>query len=64
VRPSSAAGRGRKRRLPFGDDDGLVLTGLHHFDLLNHPAIYEQIRGWLTSRPALPAATSATPLAS
>lgn len=47
VRPSSAAGRGRKRRLPFGDDDGLVLTGLHHFDLLNHPRIYERLHHWL-----------------
>jgi len=27
----------------------------NHFDLLNHPAIYEQIRQWLTGRAALPA---------
>jgi hypothetical protein len=47
VRPSSAAGRGRKRRLPFGDDAGLTLSGLHHFDLLNHPDIYAKLRHWL-----------------
>jgi pimeloyl-ACP methyl ester carboxylesterase len=47
VRPASAAGRGRKRRLPFGDDAGLTLSGLHHFDLLNHPDIYAKLRHWL-----------------
>ena len=47
VRPSSAAGRGRKRRLPFGDDAGLTLSGLHHFDLLNHPDIYTKLHQWL-----------------
>lgn len=47
VRPSSAAGRGRKRRLPFGDDAGLTMSGLHHFDLLNHPDIYAKLRHWL-----------------
>jgi pimeloyl-ACP methyl ester carboxylesterase len=47
VRPSSASGRGRRRRLPFGDDAGLTLTGLHHFDLLNHPDIYAKLRHWL-----------------
>ncbi len=50
VRPSSASGRGRRRRLPFGDGDGLVLTGLHHFDLLNHPHIYEHLHRWLATR--------------
>jgi hypothetical protein len=47
VRPASAAGRGRTRRIPFADEDGLVLTGLHHFDLLNHPRIYERLHEWL-----------------
>jgi hypothetical protein len=28
--------------------------GASHFDLLNHPAIYEQLRRWLTNRLALP----------
>lgn len=47
VRPSSASGRGRTRRLPFDDDAGLTLTGLHHFDLLNHPDIYAKLQQWL-----------------
>ncbi|BBX17685.1 hypothetical protein CRI77_10170 [Mycolicibacterium duvalii] len=49
VRPSSAAGRGRRRRLPFSEDAGLTMTGLHHFDLLNHPEIYAKIRHWLSA---------------
>jgi hypothetical protein len=47
VRPSSAAGRGRRRRLPFEPDNGLVMSGLHHFDLLNHPEIYDRLVHWL-----------------
>jgi pimeloyl-ACP methyl ester carboxylesterase len=45
VRVPSASGEGRRRRVPFGD--GRRLGGLNHFDLLNHPAVYEQIRAWL-----------------
>ncbi len=37
---------------------------LNHFDLLNHPAIYEQLRRWITGRPALPAAADASVIAS
>lgn len=47
VRPSSASGRGRRRRVPFPAESGLTLTGLHHFDLLNHPEIYVRLREWL-----------------
>jgi pimeloyl-ACP methyl ester carboxylesterase len=47
VRYPSAAGAGRKRRIPFALVDGHHLRGLTHFDLLNHPAVYEQMRGWL-----------------
>jgi hypothetical protein len=47
VRVPSASGAGRRRRIPFGPDDGGRLGGLTHFDLLNHPAVYEQIRAWL-----------------
>jgi pimeloyl-ACP methyl ester carboxylesterase len=47
VRMPSAAGEGRRRQVPFGADDGRRLGGLTHFDLLNHPAVYEQIRAWL-----------------
>lgn len=47
VRPASASGRGKRRRVPFEPDNGLVLTGLHHFDLLNHPEIYDRLVRWL-----------------
>jgi pimeloyl-ACP methyl ester carboxylesterase len=47
VRVPSASGAGRRRRIPFGADDGCRLGGLTHLDLLNHPEVYEQIRAWL-----------------
>ncbi|OBI98868.1 hypothetical protein A5660_04015 [Mycobacterium alsense] len=49
VRPTSASGVGRSRRVPFEPDHGLTLTGLHHFDLLNHAAIYDKLRHWLST---------------
>ncbi|HZU46128.1 MAG TPA: alpha/beta fold hydrolase [Mycobacterium sp.] len=52
VRAQSASGRGRSRRIPFEPAHGLTLTGLHHFDLLNHPEIYGKLRYWL-SQPAI-----------
>lgn len=47
VRPYSAAGQGRSRRIPFEAAHGLTLTGLNHFDLLNHPSIYAKLREWI-----------------
>jgi pimeloyl-ACP methyl ester carboxylesterase len=47
VRFPSASGRGRLRQVPFTPDHGRHLGGLHHFDLLNHPDVYEQVRRWL-----------------
>lgn len=47
VRPQSASGRGRSRRIPFEEEHGLTLTGLNHLDLLNHPLIYAKLRDWL-----------------
>jgi pimeloyl-ACP methyl ester carboxylesterase len=44
----SAIGRSRTRRIPFEEEYGLHLGGAHHFALLNHPAVYEQLRAWLT----------------
>jgi pimeloyl-ACP methyl ester carboxylesterase len=43
----SASGRSRSRRLGFADEDGRHLGGTHHLALLNHPAVYEQLRAWL-----------------
>jgi pimeloyl-ACP methyl ester carboxylesterase len=45
VRVASASGAGRRRRIQFGD--GRRIGGLTHFELLNHPAVYDQIRAWL-----------------
>jgi pimeloyl-ACP methyl ester carboxylesterase len=55
VRLPSASGRGRQgsRSIPFEVDNGRHLEGLTHFDLLNHPAVYDHIRTWLTRMPAL-----------
>lgn len=51
VRPKSACGdTGDERRLGFPEEHVCRLTGLHHLDLLNHPAVYEQMRRWLTTR--------------
>jgi pimeloyl-ACP methyl ester carboxylesterase len=47
VRYASASGAGRNRRIPFELDNGRHLGGVNHFQLLNHPAVYEQIRVWL-----------------
>lgn len=48
VRPHSASGAGKSRQVPFEPAHGLTLTGLHHFDLLNHAAIYEKLHDWLS----------------
>ncbi|HZD64530.1 MAG TPA: hypothetical protein VE152_00360 [Acidimicrobiales bacterium] len=47
VRFGSASGRGRQRAVPFEDRNGRHLGGLHHLDLLAHPAVYDQLRTWL-----------------
>jgi len=47
----SAAGQGDRRRLPFPSGNGRHLGGLHHFDLLNHPAVHDQVCAWL-ARPS------------
>ena len=46
----SASGKGRHRRIPFEIDHGRHVGGLTHLGLLNHPAVYEQIRAWLGRR--------------
>jgi hypothetical protein len=47
VRYPSASGNGRHRRIPFEIENGRHLGGLNHFQLLNHPDVYVQIREWL-----------------
>jgi pimeloyl-ACP methyl ester carboxylesterase len=55
VPPRSASGdTGDDDRLAFPPDHVHRLGGLHHFDLLNHPRIYERIRQWLEQRPEGP----------
>jgi pimeloyl-ACP methyl ester carboxylesterase len=50
----SASGEGPKRRIPFEADNGRHLGGVNHFQLLNHPAVYEQMREWIMRPPASP----------
>lgn len=44
---SSASGDGPRRRLALAVDRGRHLPRLHHFDLLNHPRVYEVLEDWL-----------------
>ena len=52
---SSGRGNGKGRRIPFEVDNGCELNGLNHFDLMNHPAVYDQLRTWITRGPGAPA---------
>jgi pimeloyl-ACP methyl ester carboxylesterase len=55
VPPRSASGdTGDGDRLAFPPDHVQRIGGLHHFDLLDHPVIYERIRAWLEDRPEGP----------
>jgi pimeloyl-ACP methyl ester carboxylesterase len=49
VRVPSASGRGAPvaRRIPFRDENGHHVGALSHLRLLNHPAVYAQLRAWL-----------------
>lgn len=50
VRPKSAAGQGKYRSIPFDAAHGLILAGLNHFDLLNHPSVYDKLVTWLSGQ--------------
>jgi pimeloyl-ACP methyl ester carboxylesterase len=52
VRSKSAAGQGKSRSIPFDAEHGLTLTGLNHFDMLNHPLVYAKLRDWLAQSPS------------
>jgi hypothetical protein len=45
----------RGQRLRFPIEHYSHVGGTNHFELLNHPAIYRQIRRWMAPRRALPA---------
>jgi pimeloyl-ACP methyl ester carboxylesterase len=48
VQPGSAHGRrGPRQHIPFPVELGRGLGGMHHFDLLNHPDVWQAIRGLL-----------------
>ncbi|HWH29239.1 MAG TPA: alpha/beta fold hydrolase [Mycobacteriales bacterium] len=49
VTPDSAVGEGA---LAFPADHVHRLGGLHHFDLLSEPRVYDQLLAWLRDRPA------------
>jgi pimeloyl-ACP methyl ester carboxylesterase len=48
VLQSSGSGRGRSRRIGFDEQYGHHVGGAHHFALLNHPAVYDKLREWLS----------------
>jgi pimeloyl-ACP methyl ester carboxylesterase len=52
---SAWAHGGRGERLQFPVDQYTHVGGANHFDLLNHPAVYAQLKKWLGSRRELPA---------
>ena len=48
VQPDSARGQSRDgRHVPFPVGHTRHFGGLHHFNLLNHPSVYEALREWL-----------------
>jgi pimeloyl-ACP methyl ester carboxylesterase len=55
-RASAWSHEGRGEQLQFAIDHYSHLGGATHFDLLNHPAVYAQLRRWLTSGRELPVA--------
>jgi hypothetical protein len=52
VQPASARGRrGLRQHIPFSVEMGRGLGGMHHFDLLNHPDVWQAMRGLLPPAP-------------
>jgi hypothetical protein len=56
LRPSAWSQDGRGERLQFPVEHYSHLGPATHFDVLNHPAVYQQIKRWLTTGRELPAA--------
>jgi hypothetical protein len=55
LRASAWAHGGRGERLQFPVEQYSHVGGASHFDLLNHPAVYAQLRKWLSAPRQLPA---------
>jgi pimeloyl-ACP methyl ester carboxylesterase len=55
-RASAWSHEGRGEQLQFAIDRYSHLGGATHLDLLNHPAVYDQLRRWLTTGRELPVA--------
>ena len=47
VRYPSATGRGRPGGVDLHLDDGVIVTGVSHLGILNHPDVDERLRAWL-----------------
>jgi pimeloyl-ACP methyl ester carboxylesterase len=47
----SARGESKTRRIPFRDEHGHHVGSTHHLALLNHPEVYDRLRGWLATPP-------------
>jgi hypothetical protein len=61
LRPSAWSQARRGERLQFPVEQYAHVGGATHFDLLNHPAVYAQIRTWLSAGPAPLPAPSLSP---
>ena len=59
---TSASGESKKRKIGFAIDRGKRLDGVNHFQLLNHPLVYDQLTEWLGKRPAREASRRALPI--
>jgi pimeloyl-ACP methyl ester carboxylesterase len=61
-RASAWAQSGRREPVQFPVDHYREVRGVSHFELLNHPAVYELLREWLgPARPELPAPRPSLP---
>jgi hypothetical protein len=58
LRASAWAHDGRGHPMRFPIENYRHIGGANHFELLNHPLVYEQIYRWMTSRRALPPPSS------
>jgi pimeloyl-ACP methyl ester carboxylesterase len=65
VRMPSASGKhSGGRHIPFLIENGCHLGGLNHFSVLNHPAVYAQMKLWLERAAGAQASPAALPPAS